>query len=122
MRRAMRWSLRLLGMMLFAFMVVGSLKGQGNTADIVGTVADTSGAIVPSAAVTLTNVGTNVSRTVTTNQSGDYIFTLVQVGNYSVSVKAMGFKTFIAPNVTVAAGDRARVDAKMEVGNLEQTV
>lgn len=122
MRRAMRWSLRLLGMMLFAFIVVGSLKAQGNTADIVGTVADTSGAIIPSAAVTLTNVGTNVSRTVTTNQSGDYIFTLVQVGNYSVSVKAMGFKTFIAPNVTVAAGDRARVDAKMEVGNLEQTV
>jgi Carboxypeptidase regulatory-like domain len=116
------WEARLLGVVLLLFAVAGSAKAQGNTADIIGIVTDTSGAVVPGATVTLTNLGTNASQTATTNFSGDYIFTLVQVGSYSVSVKATGFKTFVASNVTVAAGDRARVNAQMAVGNLTETV
>ena len=103
------------------FLVVAGARAQ-ETADIVGTVTDASGAVLPGATITLTNTGTNVSRTSTTSASGDYVFNLLQVGTYGVKVEMKGFKTFTAPNITIAAGDRARVDAKMEVGDITQTV
>ncbi|MGH9575153.1 MAG: carboxypeptidase-like regulatory domain-containing protein, partial [Candidatus Acidiferrales bacterium] len=103
------------------FLVVSGARAQ-ETADIVGTVTDASGAVLPGAMITLRNTGTNVSRTSTTSASGDYVFNLLQVGTYSVKVEMKGFKTFTAPSITIAAGDRARVDAKMEVGDITQTV
>ena len=99
-----------------------SAGAQQNTADIVGTVTDASGAVLPSASITLTNVGTGIVQTTTSNGSGDYIFTLVQVGTYNVRVQTKGFKTFVAPDFAVSGGDRARVDAKLEVGDVTQTV
>ena len=93
-----------------------------NTADVVGTITDSSGAILPGATVTITNVGTNVSQTTKSNESGNYTFNLLQVGTYSIKVEANGFKTFAAPNVTLASGDRARVDAQMALGDVTQTV
>src|SRR5579863_7906759 len=104
-----------------SFLCAAGVRAQG-TADVVGTVTDASGGILPGATVTLTNTGTNISQTTTSTGSGDFTFSLVQVGTYSVSVEAMGFKKFVAPNVTLSAGDRARVDAKMEVGAVTQTV
>jgi hypothetical protein len=104
-----------------SFLWSGAAKAQ-NTADVVGTVTDASGAVVASARVTIKNLGTNVSRSLQTGASGDYAFTLLPVGDYSVSVEASGFKTFAAPSITLAAGDRARVDAKMQVGSASQTV
>src|SRR5690348_12130299 len=92
------------------------------TADVVGTVTDASGAVVPGATVTLTNLGTNVVRTTTTQGTGDYLFTLLQVGTYSVKVEAKGFKTFTIPTVALSSGDRFRADAKLEVGETSQTV
>lgn len=93
-----------------------------NTADVVGTVTDQSGGAVPNAKVTLLNVATNVSRSMQTGATGDYSFTLLPVGAYSVSVEATGFKKFQASNITLAAGDRARVDAPMQVGEQTTTV
>src|SRR5882757_1005917 len=61
---------------------------QLTTADILGTVTDATGAIVPNAEVTLTNLGTNEKRTTQSNGSGDYSFTLLPVGHYSIAVKA----------------------------------
>ncbi len=105
---------------LSLFCAVG-VRAQ-NTADIVGTVTDTSGGVLPGASVTLTNTGTNVSQNAVTTSSGDYVFTLLQVGTYTVKVEDKGFKTFAAASISVSAGDRARVDAKMEVGDVTQTV
>ncbi len=99
-----------------------SISAQQNTADVVGTVTDASGAVIPGATVTITNSGTNISQHSTTGADGNYIFTLLQVGTYAVKVEAKGFKTFSAPNITLAAGDRARVDAAMQVGDVTQTV
>jgi hypothetical protein len=62
--------------------------GQLTTADILGTVTDATGAVVPNATVSLTNLGTNEKRTGQSNGSGDYSFTLVPVGHYSITVKA----------------------------------
>jgi len=93
-----------------------------NTADVVGSVTDTSGGVLPGATVTITNTGTNVSQTTQTTSGGDYAFALLQVGSYVVKVEAKGFKTYSAESISLSAGDRARVDAKMEVGDITQTV
>ena len=89
---------------------------QVTTADIVGTVTDASGAVLPNAQVTIKNLGTGISRSMATNATGNYTFTLLPIGSYSVTVEVTGFKTFTVPTLTLAAGDRARVDAKMELG------
>ncbi|MEQ1883739.1 MAG: TonB-dependent receptor [Bryobacteraceae bacterium] len=98
-----------------------TLLGQG-TADIVGTVTDNSGAVVANAKVTVKNTGTSLTRTQQTDTSGAYSFPLLPVGDYSVTVEIQGFKTFTNPKLTIATGDRARVDAQMQVGELTQTV
>jgi hypothetical protein len=108
--------------LFFLSFLWGTVARAQNTADIVGTVTDPTGATVPNAKVTLKNFSTNVTRTMQTGVSGDYAFTLLQVGTYSVTVEATGFKTFTAPTVTVATGDRARVDAHLEVGATAQSV
>src|SRR5579864_128037 len=66
-----------------------SAYSQG-TAAIVGTVTDNSGAVVPAAKVTVKNLGTNLTRTSATGASGEYSFTLLPIGDYSVSVEANG--------------------------------
>src|ERR1700678_1439921 len=90
---------------------------QLTTADILGTVTDQTGASVPNASVTLTNLGTNDQRTVQSSGSGDYIFTLLPVGRYSISVKAGGFQESITKDLAVEAGDRARADVHLQVGS-----
>src|SRR6266478_2276755 len=93
-----------------------SAIAQVTTADVLGTVTDNSGAVVPDAKVTITNIGTNDARSGHTNSAGEYVFTLLLPGRYSVRVESANFKAFIA-NVTVSAGDRARVDAPLQVGS-----
>jgi carboxypeptidase family protein len=90
---------------------------QLTTADILGTVSDASGAVVPNANVTLVNLGTNETRTVQSNGSGDYIFTLLPVGHYSITVKASGFQESVTKDLAVEAGDRARSDAHLQLGS-----
>ncbi len=102
-------------------LVSGTVRAQ-NTAAVVGSVTDASGGVLPGATVTITNTGTNVSQTTETTSGGEYVFDLLQVGTYTVKVEAKGFKTFSAPSIALSAGDRARVDAKMEVGDVTQTV
>jgi len=121
MRRPLEVGYAVLLVLCCLVLFLPAATAQQNTADIVGTVTDSSGAVVPGATVTALNAGTNVSHTATTSGSGDYIFAGLQVGSYSVKVEATGFKAFVA-NVSVSAGDRARVDAKMEVGDVTQTV
>ena len=115
------WRIAIAGACLLLF-CVSSAHGQVTTADVVGTVTDASGAVVPGATVTITNTGTNVSQSTTTSGSGDYIFNLLQVGSYSLKVEAKGFKRFTASNLTLSSGDRLRMDAQIEVGDVTQSV
>ena len=95
---------------------------QLTTADILGTVTDATGAVVPNATVVLTNLGTNEKRTTVSNASGDYSFNLLQVGHYSVSVKAAGFQASITRDLDVLAGDRARNDVHLLTGSQDTVV
>ena len=94
---------------------------QLTTADILGAVTDSTGAVVPNAAVVLTNIGTNEKRTATTNSSGEYSFNLLPVGHYSIEVKAGGFQAAITKDLAVEAGDRARNDVHLTLGS-ESTI
>ena len=60
-------------------------------ATIVGTVTDNSGAVVPNAAITITNTATGIARTLTTNDSGQYVASALSIGNYKVKAEAAGF-------------------------------
>jgi hypothetical protein len=95
--------------------------GQLTTADILGTVTDTSGAVIPNAHVNLTDLDTQEKRSTVSNVSGDYSFTLLRPGHYSVTVQTSGFKVSTTPNLAVE-GDRARADVRMELGSADQTV
>ncbi len=92
------------------------------TATINGTVTDQSGAVVPSAKVTVTNAGTGSSRTLTTNQSGYYSSPDLPIGQYSVKVDAAGFKAYQQNDVTLNVNATLRVDAILQVGQAQETV
>ncbi|WP_263378648.1 TonB-dependent receptor [Granulicella paludicola] len=97
-------------------------SAQITTADIVGTVTDPTGALVPNAKVKLVNVDTHDQRDATSNTSGDFQFTLLPVGRYNVTVSVPGFKTSTISNVAVEAGDRARADVNLATGIQNETV
>jgi hypothetical protein len=109
--------------LLLALLLTACLPamGQLTTADILGTVTDPTGAVIPNATIVLTNLGTNEKRTATSNSSGDYTFSVLPVGHYSISVKATGFEASITKDLSVEAGDRARNDVHLVTGS-ESTV
>lgn len=91
------------------------------TAEIVGRVTDAGGAVLPGATVTIQNVGTNDTRSTVTGATGDFGFTLLPIGTYSVLIDVQGFQTYRA-RAALASGDRARVDASLRVGNVAEKV
>jgi len=95
---------------------------QSTTADIVGTVMDTTGSVIPGATVQLTNLDTRETRSATSDGAGQYIFTLLKPNHYSLKITDNGFKTATVGSFNLAAGDRAREDAHLEVGSEQQVV
>jgi outer membrane receptor protein involved in Fe transport len=97
-------------------------SAQVNTASVTGLVTDTAGAVVPNASVSLKNKATNVETTATTDSSGYYTFASVPVGAYTVTVERQGFKRVVLEEVKLEVGQKARVDAALEVGAVTETV
>ncbi len=97
-------------------------SAQLTTADIVGTVTDPSGAVLPNAKVTVESLATHETRSTETTSAGDYDVAFLLPGHYSIRVEVSGFKLFTVADLTLSVGDRARVDAKLEVGSSAQTV
>ena len=73
-----------------------------------GTVTDTTGAAVPAAKVTLTNVATNTSVTTETNNDGTYSATALQIGEYTISVEKSGFKRAVRSGLTLQVDQRGQ--------------
>ncbi len=108
----------LLGLLLFASISLA----QFETAEVLGTVRDASGAVVRSAAITLTNEETGIQMKTTSDESGDYDFFNVRAGRYTLSAELSGFDTFKATGVVVNVNARQRVDVTMQLGAVSQTV
>lgn len=96
--------------------------GQAGRGSISGRVVDSAVAVVPGAKVAVTNVETNVTISLETNETGYYEGALLIPGTYRISAEATGFKKFIQSGVTLLAGARQLVDLKLEVGNLTESV
>src|SRR5262245_27201064 len=96
--------------------------GQVQYGSIVGNVTDTSGGAVPGATVTITQLETNQTREAVTNEVGSYTFANVAAGTYQVVVALTGFQTFTASGVVVQANRAIRVDTKLSIGALEETL
>jgi hypothetical protein len=107
---------------LTALWLSHSSWAQLTTADILGTDTDSTGAVLPNADVTLTNLATGERRTSQSNGSGDYSFTLLPVGHYSIDVKAGGFEESLTKDLSVEAGDRARADVQLKPGSTSAVV
>ncbi|MHB8655634.1 MAG: TonB-dependent receptor [Terriglobia bacterium] len=120
-RRSMLGQLALVAVL---FMLPGSLlRGQGtNSALLRGTVTDTSGAVVPRATVTITDVATRISTVTATDADGRYIFNAVKPATYALKAEAPGFKTTVVPDLLLRVGAQTDEDMKLEVGTVTQTV
>ncbi len=104
------------------FLLCSVLAFGQATGSIVGTVSDPTGAVVPGATVTATDVGTGVSRSTTTNQQGAYSMSAMPPAQYKVTVTAPSFQTFSRTGLTLLANQSATVNAQLSVGQTTETV
>lgn len=108
----------------FTFMLllaVGSIA-QVTTANITGTVADSTGRVIPGATVKITNPATNASRTSTTDSSGTFTVTNLPPGTYSVSVAAASFSTTLVKDIPLLVGTTRTVNVEMQAGQISEIV
>ncbi len=98
------------------------LFAQNDRGTITGEVKDSSGAVVPGAAVTATNKGSGAESKTTTTPTGNYTIPALTAGIYSLSVEMNGFKKFVQDNIEVQVSITNRVDAALEVGAATETV
>ena len=105
-------------LLLFAGLVYG--QGGGNAA-LTGTVTDPTGATISQAHVTLTQIGTDVRRTASTNASGQFTISSIPPSNYRLTVEAGGFKTYVQ-DVTLLADESGALQIPMQLGASTETV
>jgi len=109
--------------LFIAFLLLpGVVVGQAGTSTVTGIVSDPQGNVVAGAAVTLTNTGTNTSRTTTSNDVGKYSFEFVQPGDYRIEVEAKGFKKSVLNDVHALVAQSTSADVKLELGQVSETV
>ncbi len=101
---------------------VPAAPAQAVFGSIFGTVTDPSGAAVPNAKVTVTDVAKGTTDEATTNESGNYSVTHLIPDTYKVRIEGPGFKTIEQDNVTVSADAAARVDGQFQVGSAAESV
>lgn len=99
-----------------------SLLAQSTFGAILGTVHDSSGAVVAGAQVTLVNTGTTVARAAMTDDQGNYAFRNIDVGTFRVTVDAPGFQKQTLPMVELTARETRRLDATLRLAGDTQTV
>ncbi|HVT98367.1 MAG TPA: TonB-dependent receptor, partial [Acidobacteriaceae bacterium] len=96
--------------------------GQYENGSLVGTVRDSSGAVVPRTAVSVTNTATGITEKTTSNDQGDYEFPSLRTGVYTINASQQGFAPAIARNITISVGSRQRIDLRLVPGQTETTV
>jgi hypothetical protein len=103
-------------------LLISAAFGQSNTGTLTGMVEDSNRAVIGNATVTITNIGTNETRTVQTDSDGRYEVASLPNGLYKVSAKANGFQESTVNEIRLAVGEKARVDVILSVGGVGGTV
>jgi hypothetical protein len=117
--RSAGWRLFILCLLALA---VGRLTAQSTFGAILGTVRDSSGALVPGAKVTLVNTGTSAKQSATTDEIGNYAFKNIEVGAYTLTFTASGFEKESLSEISLTARETRRLDAVLKPGAESQTV
>ncbi len=102
--------------------IAGSATAQTFRGTILGSVTDSSGAAITGATVTIKNLDTGLTRTVTTSDDGSYSAPELPIGNYSVTVEKAGFKSGVVTGVRVEVSTERRADVTLQPGQLSQRV
>jgi len=114
--------LRLVFSLLAVFLLAPAAFAQFDTATVLGTITDSSGAAIPGATVTLKNLGTGITAAARTDENGAYQFFNVKIGSYQVSAEASGFAKALAENIQVTVNARQRVDLSLKAGAVTETI
>ena len=111
-------------LVVFAFASFGAvpLFAQYTTGSLGGTVEDPAGAVVPDATVTAQNEGTGLSRTVTSQASGEFLFPALPIGNYKLTVTKAGFSTYVQTGIVLTVNQAATQTVRLKVGAVSQEV
>jgi hypothetical protein len=109
-------------LLISCFMLPATALGQQSNATLQGTVTDSSGAAAPGARIVLTNEGTNVGQTATSDERGYYFFTFIPPGSYKLTVELKGFQTFVQNGVILQVQQQASVDVVLRPGDISTTV
>ncbi|HSZ63264.1 MAG TPA: TonB-dependent receptor [Terriglobales bacterium] len=109
-------------MLLVVVLLVGVALGQSFRGGILGTITDASGASVAGAKVTATNTETGLVRDSITDTDGNYSFSELQLGNYSITATKEGFRTQTATNIVVAVEGPQRANLTMTPGRVDERV
>ena len=119
-----RFSTLLLKIILSGVVLISTVQAQTalGTSSLGGTVTDSSGASIPGAHIELTDTARGVKREASANDSGNYVINGLAAGQYSLQVTKAGFDAFTYNDFSIAVNQRATVDVKLNVGNLQQTV
>lgn len=108
------------------FMLIGvaaaQLSAQITTGGIVGTVTEANGSILPGATIILENLDTGLTQKNTSTNTGDYTFDLLPIGHYSIAISMPNFQTYKVSQITIAAGDRTRINARLAIGRVVETI
>ena len=115
-------NLALVGLALATVFTVQSARCQENRATVIGRVADASGAVIPAASITFTNVDTAVSVRTVTNGEGNYFSSFLIPGNYRIVAEKTGFKSLVQSKVTLSVNDRVELNMTLEVGSQAESI
>jgi hypothetical protein len=114
--------MRCLKLFIIAFALCAPAWTQESRAAIVGSVTDSTGAVIPNATITATNLSTNVAVSGRANDQGDYQILFLNPGLYKVTATAAGFKSFARGNLELRLSDRVGIDITLEIGDVKETV
>jgi Carboxypeptidase regulatory-like domain len=107
--------------LLFLVASIGSAQVAG-TGTIQGSITDPTGAVIPGAAITISNVSTNVKHTLSSDSAGEYVFPNIDPGTYNVTVAFPGFETYVKTGNVLEVGSNIAVNIALTVGSQDQKV
>ncbi len=108
--------------LLLTLSLTGSLHAQTSLGQIAGNVVDATGGVLPGATITITNVGTQAVRTITTDNSGFYTATNLPIGNYSITAAKSGFRGETRTGLSINADAHLTANFEMQVGATTEAV
>ena len=117
-----RIAMRVFNTTLVVLLFSLALFAQGNFGRILGSVKDSTGAVIPGATVSIIDKDRGLARTLTTDSAGEFNAPTLTPGTYTVRVEMKGFKTLDRQNVVLDVGKEVRVDLTPQPGDQTQTV